>query len=224
MSPFLSSKIWQHLPQTTGQISHLSCNYQPALLVTAVAALTHWGRDKMDPSLQTTLGSIFSWMKMFEFQIKQFNWYCFFEHATSHYLNRWWFISRTHICVTRPQWVKTKLIYVAMAKWQTSAKEVRGSVYIYIYRYLTHTYDLYPFTWVSAVLNMMQELRKYLINLTNMERDNLTTLLIGWKVHQNRSQICHCSIITDILHWIILLIWIQLCTRYCIFITFSMLC
>ena len=29
------------------------------------------------------------------------------EQATSHYLNQWWPSSTTHICVTRPQWVKS---------------------------------------------------------------------------------------------------------------------
>ena len=32
--------------------------------------LTHWGRDKMDAISQTTFSSAFSWMKMFEFQLK----------------------------------------------------------------------------------------------------------------------------------------------------------
>ena len=32
--------------------------------------LTHWGRDKMDTISQTTFLSAFSWMKMFEFQLK----------------------------------------------------------------------------------------------------------------------------------------------------------
>ena len=28
------------------------------------------------------------------------------EQATSHYLNEWWYSLLTHICTTRPQWVK----------------------------------------------------------------------------------------------------------------------
>ena len=32
--------------------------------------LTHWGRDKMAATFQTTFSSAFSWMKMFEFRLK----------------------------------------------------------------------------------------------------------------------------------------------------------
>ena len=90
-------------------------------------ALTHWGRDKIDAILQTTCSNAFSWMKIFEFRLK-FHWSLFlkvqftiFQHwfrqwlgaeqATSHYLNQWWPSSMTHICVTRPQWVKSKCFY-----------------------------------------------------------------------------------------------------------------
>ena len=38
--------------------------------------LTHWGRDKMDAILQTTLSNAFSWMKMLEFRLK-FHWHLF---------------------------------------------------------------------------------------------------------------------------------------------------
>ena len=40
--------------------------------------LTHWGRDKMDAISQTTFSSAFSWMKMFEFQLK-FHWSLFLK-------------------------------------------------------------------------------------------------------------------------------------------------
>ena len=33
--------------------------------------LTHWGRDKMDAISQMTFSSAFSWMKMFEFQLRR---------------------------------------------------------------------------------------------------------------------------------------------------------
>ena len=33
-------------------------------------SLTHWGRDKMDATSQTTLSNAFSWMKMLEFRLK----------------------------------------------------------------------------------------------------------------------------------------------------------
>ena len=38
--------------------------------------LTHWGRNKMDAISQTTFWNVFSWMKIFEFQIK-FHWNMF---------------------------------------------------------------------------------------------------------------------------------------------------
>ena len=38
--------------------------------------LTHWGRAKMDTTLQTTFSSAFSWMKMFQFRLK-FRWSLF---------------------------------------------------------------------------------------------------------------------------------------------------
>ena len=38
--------------------------------------LTHWGRDKMDAISQKTFSSAFSWLKMFEFQLK-FHWSLF---------------------------------------------------------------------------------------------------------------------------------------------------
>ena len=41
-----------------------------------IGPLTHWGRDKMDAISQTTFGSAFSWMKMFEFRLK-FQWSLF---------------------------------------------------------------------------------------------------------------------------------------------------
>ena len=37
---------------------------------------THWGRDKMDAIFQTTFSKAFSWMKMYEFQLR-FHWSLF---------------------------------------------------------------------------------------------------------------------------------------------------
>ena len=54
--------------------------------VTTSADLTHWGRDKMDASSQTTFSNAFSWMKPLS------------EPMMVSFLR--------HICVTRPQWVK----------------------------------------------------------------------------------------------------------------------
>ena len=84
---------------------------------------THWGRGKMAAIPQTTFSNTFSWLKMFNFPLK-FHWNLFlwvqliiFHHwftqwlgakqATSHYLNQYWPMLWTHICVTQPQCVKS---------------------------------------------------------------------------------------------------------------------
>ena len=40
--------------------------------------LTHWGRDKMDAISQTKFSSAFSWMKMFQFQLR-YHWCLFLK-------------------------------------------------------------------------------------------------------------------------------------------------
>ena len=105
--------------------------------------LTHWGRDKKAAVSQTTLSNAFSWMKMLEFRLR-FHWSLFlrvqltiFQHwfrwlgagqATSHYLNQWWLVYYiyivTHICVTRPQWVK------------------KDCATIFVVEVMCHTYDV----------------------------------------------------------------------------------
>ena len=91
-----------------------------------IKELTHWGRDKMAAIFQTTFSNAFSWMKMHEFCLR-FHWtlllrvkLTIFHHrfrkwlgadqATSHFFDRWWPCLLTHICVTRPQWVKNNSI------------------------------------------------------------------------------------------------------------------
>ena len=82
----------------------------------------HWGRNKMAAISQTTFRNAFSWIKRCEIWFKfhfnlfpmvqvtirlhLFRWCPGAFQAPSHYLNRWspWLL--THICVTRPQWVK----------------------------------------------------------------------------------------------------------------------
>ena len=81
----------------------MSCDRSVSLQSSII--LTHWGRDKMDALLQTTLSNAFSWMNMIEFGFI-FHWSLFlrvqltiFHHwftswlganqATSHYLNQW---------------------------------------------------------------------------------------------------------------------------------------
>ena len=85
-------------------------NSVDAILKTVSA---YWGRDKMAALSQTTLSTVFSWMKMLEFRLR-FHWSLFirvqltiFQHwfrlwlgavqVTSHYLNQWWSSQPTHI-------------------------------------------------------------------------------------------------------------------------------
>ena len=88
-------------------------------LITALRKeLTHWGREKMDAISQTTFSSAFSWMKMFEFQLR-YHWSLFLNVQLTIFQH--WCLAPlgdkplsetmmvflpTDICVTRPQWVK----------------------------------------------------------------------------------------------------------------------
>ena len=86
-----------------------------------IFGLTHWDRDKIDAILQTTFSNGFSWMKMYEFRLT------FHRSGPRGPINNiptlvqimaWrrpgdkplsepmMVRSPTHICVTRPQWVK----------------------------------------------------------------------------------------------------------------------
>ena len=70
--------------------------------------LTHWGRDNMDAISQTTFSSALSWMKMFEFRLK-FHWSLFLRvqlTGDKPLYELMMVVLPTHICVTRPQWVK----------------------------------------------------------------------------------------------------------------------
>ena len=83
--------------------------------------LTHRGRDKMDAISQTTFSNVFSWMKMHGFRLLKFvpkvrinnvpalvqimSW----RRPGDKPLSEPMMVSLlTHICVTRPQWVKVK--------------------------------------------------------------------------------------------------------------------
>ena len=84
---------------------------------------TDWGRYKMVAISQTTFSSAFSWMKMFEFRLK-FHWPLFLRvniptlvqvmawcRPGDKPLSEPMMVSlSTHICVTRPQWVKYKCL------------------------------------------------------------------------------------------------------------------
>ena len=85
--------------------------------------VTHWGRDKMAAKSQTTSSNAFSWMKMYEFLLKislkfvprgpinnistlvqMMAWRRTGDKPLSEAMM---IILLTHICVTRPQWVKS---------------------------------------------------------------------------------------------------------------------
>ena len=92
------------------------------LLSNVAVKFTHWGRDKMAAVFQTAFSDAFSWMKMYEFRNK-----ISLEFVPKSQINnipalvqtmacRWlgdkplsepmMASLLTHICVTRPQWVK----------------------------------------------------------------------------------------------------------------------
>ena len=92
------------------------------------SALTHWGRDKMDAISQTTVSSAFSYMKMYELRLK-FQWRLFLKGPINNIpalvqIMAWrrpgdkplsepmMVRLPTHICDTRPQWVKTSPVSV----------------------------------------------------------------------------------------------------------------
>ena len=83
---------------------------------------TQWGWDKMAAISQTTLPNAFSWMKMFEYRLRfhrSFVYQCPIDNIPALVKIMAWYRSGdkplsesimirllTHICVTRPQWVK----------------------------------------------------------------------------------------------------------------------
>ena len=69
-----------------------------------VYCLTHWGWDKRATISQTTLSNAFSWMKIYKI--------LFIVHLSQFpRVQLTIFLSLpTHICITRPQWVKFQLI------------------------------------------------------------------------------------------------------------------
>ena len=90
----------------------------PAIPTSSLLRWTYWGRDKMAVISQATLSNAFSRMKMLEFRLK-LHWSLFLRVQLT--ISQHWFrqclgdkpLSEpmmvrlpTHICVTRPQWVK----------------------------------------------------------------------------------------------------------------------
>ena len=70
-------KKFKNSPHIAVICSNVALHYQGFCICrSGVAWLSHWGRDKMDAISQTTFSSAFSWMKMFQFQLK-FHWSLF---------------------------------------------------------------------------------------------------------------------------------------------------
>ena len=73
--------IWQKCFILTDKLAHiyfvtLSCFISLAFQTAEYRLLTYWGRDKMADNFQTTFSNAFSWMKMYEFQLR-FHWNLF---------------------------------------------------------------------------------------------------------------------------------------------------
>ena len=71
------------------------------------------------------------------------------RQATSHYLNQWWSSQLTHICVTRPQWVKPPLKLVTESHISCSTVFLKkalhiahGSLYIPLMAVHQHSLDV----------------------------------------------------------------------------------
>ena len=116
--------------------------------------LTFWGRDEMAVISQTTVSNAIFFnknvwislkisLKFFprsELKICQHwcKWWLGADQATSHYLDQWWLIFPTHICVTWPQWVKSRHIWVVVR----------------LYQYVTHL-------WINAFLLYLRFMQAY---------------------------------------------------------------
>ena len=102
------------LPNTSTSMNH----------VLFKVSLTHWGRDKMAAIFQTTFSNAFPWMKMCEFRLR-FHWILFpmVQLTTLVQIMAWlqpgdkplsepMMVSLlTHICITRPQYGSSYLIF-----------------------------------------------------------------------------------------------------------------
>ena len=97
--------------------------------------LTHWVRNKMGVIFQTTFWNVFSWMKIYQFQLRC-HWGLFLRPINNIpalvQIMAWHRPGNkplpepmmvrlpTHICVTRPQWVKFKCYWLIFRFPQTS--------------------------------------------------------------------------------------------------------
>ena len=112
---------------------------------------THWGRDKMAAISQTTLSIAFSLMKMLEFQLN-FHWslpkgpinnipalvqIMAWRRPGDKPISEPVMVSLlTHICVTRPQWVKVDSVMDPLTKGQQCEKSAHDMAFSCSYRSL----------------------------------------------------------------------------------------
>ena len=129
----------QHWTVPGHQLTH--CRQQRHPFANFQLLLTHWGREKMDAISQTTLSNVFSWMKMIEFRLT-FHWSFFPKSVINNIpalvqimacgrpgdkpLSEPMMVNLlTHICVTRPQWVK-HFVYGSLVKHAYSKSLLRS--------------------------------------------------------------------------------------------------
>ena len=90
--------------------------------------LTHWGRDKMTDVPQTMFSNAFSWMKMYEFRLKfHLSLFLRFQLTIFQHWFRYWLGTvnlLTHICITRPQWVKWTPLFTLSGKHMINKNSV----------------------------------------------------------------------------------------------------
>ena len=116
---------------------------QVAICKHLTCLLTHWGQDKMDVILHTTLSNAFSSMKIFEFGLKchwrlflsDYNsalvqvmaWRCPCDKALSEPML---VCLLMHLCITRPHWVKEFCIDIVVKHWQILPIGLQFSVHL----------------------------------------------------------------------------------------------
>ena len=111
----------QHLP-ATNHFTVTPLSTKSTWIEGKEALLTHWGRDKMAAISQMTFSNAFSWMKKYQFRLRfHRSLFLWFEisnipvlvqimarrRSGDEPLSEPMMVSLlTHICITRPQWVK----------------------------------------------------------------------------------------------------------------------
>ena len=90
----------------------------------------------------------FHWSLLLMFELTTFQQWLGAYQATSHYLNQWWLVLLTHICITRPQWLNNQpkllctvsCLRMASQSIKLSSGMLSGGIYCHIGR-LVCIYD-----------------------------------------------------------------------------------